>query len=95
MSDHPNTTIDLKTDFCRDCGASLSTSTFVLKARRQVIELPPITPIYEEYRQYSCTCSNCHREQIAYFPLGVTAPIQYGSSIEALVSYLSVYQYVP
>lgn len=95
MSDTPAKTIDLKTDFCRDCGASLSTSTFVLKARRQVIELPPITPIYEEYRQYSCTCSKCHREQIADFPLGITAPIQYGSSVEALISYLSVYQYVP
>ena len=91
----PDKITDLKNDYCRHCGASLNSATYILKAKRQVIEIPPILPIYEEYRQYSCDCPTCNREQIADFPIGVTAPIQYGSTVETLVCYLSVYQYLP
>jgi transposase len=95
MRSNPDKITELKNDYCRYCGASLSTATYILKSKRQVIELPPILPIYEEYRQYSCDCPNCHLVQIADFPIGVNAPIQYGSTVESLVCYLSVYQYVP
>lgn len=95
MRTTPDKIIDLKSDYCQNCGKSLSGSTYTLKAKRQVVEIPPILPIYEEYRQYSCTCPNCHRPQVADFPVGVNSPIQYGSTIESLVCYLSVYQYVP
>ena len=98
MRANPDKITDLKNDYCRNCGASLMDVPHTLKAKRQVIEIPPILPIYEEYRQYSCDCPNCHRLQIADFPIGINAPIQYGSTVESLVSlvcYLSVYQYVP
>jgi transposase len=95
MTDTPTTIIDLKNNYCVECGESLSSATFVLQSKRQVIELPPIVPIYEEFRQYSCACPKCHQEQLADFPLGVNAPIQYGASVEALVCYYSVYQYIP
>lgn len=95
MSATPDKIIDLKSDFCNKCGQSLSHETFILKAKRQVIELPPIQPVFEEYRQFSCQCPNCQHEQIAEFPFGINAPIQYGSSVEALISYFSVYQYIP
>lgn len=95
MSSTPDKIIDLKDSFCNICGQSLSAANFILKAKRQVIELPPIAPIYEEFRQYACQCPTCQHYQVADFPVGVNAPIQYGSSVESLVSYLSVYQYVP
>jgi transposase len=95
MSTNPTTITDLKSDFCSNCGASLVKSPYVLKAKRQVIDIPPITPVITEFRQYACDCPHCQHEQIAEFPLGVNAPIQYGSTVESLVSYLSVYQYVP
>jgi transposase len=95
MTDTPNTIIDLKNNYCVNCGESLSEATFVLQSKRQVIELPPIIPIYEEFRQYSCACPKCHQEQVADFPLGVNAPIQYGASVEGFVCYYSVYQYIP
>lgn len=95
MSATPHTITPLKSEFCSQCGQPLAAATFVLKARRQVVELPPIEPLYEEFRQYSCQCPACQHQQVADFPPGVTAPIQYGSSVAALVSYLSVYQYVP
>lgn len=94
MSASPDKIVDLKRDFCTNCGQSLSEATFELKAKRQVIEIPPIVPIYEEYRQYGCACPSCLQPQVADFPLGVNAPIQYGSSVESLVGYFSAYQYV-
>jgi transposase len=95
MSASPDTVIDLKSNFCGRCGSSLAGAEFVLQARRQVVEIPPIKPIIEEYRQYVCRCPGCEQNQVADFPVGVKAPIQYGSSVQALTAYLSVYQYVP
>jgi transposase len=95
MSETPNKIIDLKSDFCSVCGQSLTSELFILKAKRQVIEIPPIIPIYEEYRQFACQCPTCQHQQLADFPLGVNAPIQYGSTVETLVGYFSVYQYIP
>ena len=95
ISATPDVIHELKSNYCTHCRASLEAASFVLKATRQVIELPPITPIYEEYRQFGCICPNCRHEQVAAFPLGVNSPIQYGSTVEALVSYCSVGQYLP
>lgn len=95
MSVNPNKVIELKSNFCSKCGQILPENNFILKAKRQVVELPPILPIYNEYRQFACRCCACNHEQIADFPAHVNAPIQYGNSVEAVVSYLSVYQYVP
>ena len=95
IKDTPDRIIELKSSFCNNCGQSLSQEPYLLKSKRQVVEIPPIQPIYEEYRQYSCECPRCKHQQIADFPLGINAPIQYGSSVQSLVSYFSVYQYVP
>ena len=100
MRETPDRIIDLKSDFCSVCGQSLTGELFTLKAKRQVIEIPPIVPIYavrrpEEYHQYVCQCATCHHQQLADFPLGINAPIQYGSSVETLVGYFSVYQFIP
>lgn len=95
MSATPDRIIDLKSNFCGRCGGSLTAGEFVLQARRQVVEIPPIKPIIQEYRQYLCTCPGCQHQQLADFPATVVAPIQYGSSVQALTAYLSVYQYVP
>lgn len=95
MSSTPGKTIELKSSFCSVCSSNLESEIFVLKSKRQVIELPEIKPIYQEYQQYSCRCSECGHNQIADFPSNVNAPIQYGSSVDTLVSYLSIYQSVP
>lgn len=95
MSANPQTITPLQSAFCSRCGQALAQATFVLKARRQVVDLPPIQPRYEEFRQYSCQCPSCQHQLIADFPAHVNAPIQYGPGVAALVSYLSVYQYVP
>lgn len=95
MSAHPDRMVELKSNFCGRCGSSLEGGIFTLQARRQVIEIPPIKPVVEEYRQYICQCPRCEHEQKADFPPRVKAPVQYGGSVEALATYFSVYQYLP
>lgn len=90
----PDKKHDLKSDYCQLCGADLRDLVHALISKRQVIKLPPIEPIYIEYRQYGCLCSCGHHQKAAY-PTGVNAPIQYGSDIIALVSYFNVFQYIP
>jgi len=95
QSKNPERITDLKSNFCKVCGYDLSSANFKIKSRRQVVEIPPIQPVYHEYRQYSCNCPHCHNEQVTEFPSEVPSPIQYGGAIQSLVSYLSVYQYIP
>ncbi len=72
-----NKVIELKSDFCSICGTSTIDALQILKSKRQVIEIPPIVPIYEEYQQFSCECNNCGNLQIAAFPEELKALIQY------------------
>ena len=95
MKEVPDQVIELKSEYCGNCGSSLAGQVYELKVKRQVVEIPPVEPIYEEYQQYGCRCGRCGHQQIAEFPSQVKAPIQYGNSVSAMVSYLSVYQYVP
>lgn len=85
---------ELRSDYCQDCGALLPEDQQVV-SRRQVVDIPPVQPVYTEYRQYGCQCACCDNFQKASYPAGVNAPIQYGPRIEAYTAYLSVYQYVP
>jgi len=89
----PDKEVDLKSSFCNNCGEDLSDLSQELLSKRQVIELPPITPLYIQYNQFGCDCPCGHHQKAAY-PKNVNASIQYGSSVVALVSYLNVYQYV-
>jgi transposase len=96
MNAHPEVTVYLRDDRCAKCGNGLEDAIFVLKAKRQVVDIPSIPPpVYTEYRQYSCTCPNCDHKQVADFPAGVNSPIQYGSRIKAAISYFSVFQHMP
>lgn len=94
MTDSPDEIKDLRPSFCNTCGASLLAQPAELVARRQVIDIPPITPITTEYRNFSVICSCGHHQQ-GTFPDGVTNHIQYGENIQALVVYNSIYQYLP
>ena len=94
-SENPDTTYKLKSKYCSKCGTVLNQEQQKLMSTRQVIEIPPIKPLYIEYQQYGCTCINCSNLQKASYPKGVNAPIQYGASIVSLVSYFNIFQYIP
>lgn len=94
MSDNPDETQILRSDFCTKCGADLRERTHKFIKSRQEIVLPPIVPQVIEYQQFGCLCL-CGHHQKTDFPEGINAPIQFGSDIVALVAYFNVYQYVP
>jgi len=94
MSATPDKVEDLKSNYCQKCGEDLSQHQHLLISKRQEIILPPIVPQYVEYRQYGCECL-CGHHQKGIYPNHIKAPIQFGSSIVALVSYFNVFQYVP
>ena len=63
---------------------------------RQVFDLPEPQPlIVTEHRAYRCRCGRCGGETRAPFPEGVTAPVQYGPRLLAVVVYLLHYQLLP
>lgn len=95
MSSQPTFSHDLKSAYCQGCGFQLTEQEFYLVSQRQVVDIPPVEPIYTQYNRYGCRCPHCQHQQVASYPEGVNAPIQYGKSLEAYVSYLSVYQYIP
>ena len=80
--------------YCQCCGRDLSDIEGEEAERRQQIDIPPIHPIITEYQQIRkvCTCSHVNAVE---FPSTVTAPVCYGGTIQALVTYLNVCQHIP
>jgi len=94
MTASPDTIIELVSDYCRGCGASLQDRPAVKGKSRQIVDIPPIKAVCTEYQSfikvYNCGCQNS-----ADFPEGVNAPVSYGENIEALVAYFHARQYLP
>jgi len=79
---------------CDDCGASLADVKVDGVEKRQVFDLPPLNLIVTEHQAEQKTCT-CGCVTTAAFPPEATAPVQYGPWVQALVVYLSVYQFLP
>jgi len=94
MTDNPDEIIKLEPTFCNHCGKDLTTITSNLEKRRQIIEIPPVKAKYIEYQTTSKLCT-CGHLQVADFPENVTNHIQYGASVQAVIAYESVRQYMP
>ena len=96
MSTKPDETIKHFPKYCNQCGEEFS-SDFVsrLRERKQEVVIPIIRPKYIEHQSYICKCSNCNTETASDLPFNLKANIQYGKNIQTLISYLSVYQYLP
>jgi transposase len=95
LSDNPDAIIDHYPTVCSHCGESLEAVDSASFTRRQEVDIPPIRPIYTEYRSHIKICSLCGQENRGIFPTHICAPIQYGARIEAMSGYLSVYQSLP
>ena len=93
MVKNPDKVINHIPDVCAGCGKSLADHESHSIVKRQVVEIPPIHPFFVEHRSHSKECTCGYITQAA-FPVGVNAPIQYGSNIEDLIAYLSVGQYM-
>lgn len=94
MTSVPDQLLEHKPEYCTCCGLGLHGQEAELVARRQVVDIPPIRPVYTEHRVYRTVCPCGHRT-LTTFPSGVDTPISYGHQTEALISYLHTRQYIP
>ncbi|MCA1694477.1 MAG: IS66 family transposase [Actinobacteria bacterium] len=78
---------------CSGCGADLRDAPEVGMERRQVFDLPPITVRVTEHQLIERRCE-CGATTCATAPEGVTAPVQYGPRITAIILYLYVGQFL-
>ena len=92
----PDDTIDHFPESCSGCGGALTGAMTTGHTARQVFDLPEPQPLtITEHRAHVCVCGNCGAETRAAFPEDVTAPVQYGARIAAVVVYLLHYQLLP
>lgn len=94
MTSTPDKVINHKPHFCNCCGLGLQKNKAELVARRQVVDIPAVAPVYTEHRLYQKTCS-CGHSNSAGFPVGVNAPVSYRDNTQALIAYLHTRQYMP
>lgn len=94
MTETPDETKILRSNYCAKCGSDLTALAHELISKRQEVIIPPVVPQIVEYQQFGCLCGCGHHQKAAY-PQGINAPIQFGGEIVALVSYFNVFQYVP
>ena len=97
QTENPDHVVDHDPSACSDCGAPLSDADrHGDPACRQVFDVPEPHPLeVTEHRAHRCLCAACGTLTPAAFPLGVTAPVQYGPRITAWVSYLLHAQFIP
>jgi len=94
ISASPDSVIEHIPGFCRCCGNDLSGIPAELSSTRQVVDIPVIRPVYTAHKSFYKKCRCGEKTQAAY-PDGINAPVQYGSGVETLVSYLHARQYLP
>lgn len=94
MSCTPDRVVEHKAQYCNCCGAGLEGAPTELAGRRQVVDIPPVKPVYTEHRVYRTACT-CGHQTTVQFPTGVNAPISYGPQTEATIAYMHARQYIP
>jgi transposase len=90
----PDDIVDHVPASCSGCGSDLAGATAVGVVRRQVHDIPTITPVVVEHRLHKRRCS-CGSTTTATAPAGVGAAACYGPNLRALAVYLLVFQHVP
>jgi len=89
LSSNPNHINPLLPSHC-DCGTALDKSKAEVLQVRQVFDTPVPKLEITEHRQLACTCGNCGRYNKGEFPAGVTARVQYGVGVRALIVLLNI-----
>jgi transposase/BMFP domain-containing protein YqiC len=78
---------------CRGCGADLAGAQETGCTARQVFDLPPIRAHVTEHQLVTRRCG-CGTQTTADAPPNVSAPVQYGPRLLALIVYLYVGQFL-
>ena len=72
---------------CSQCGSTDLTNGFI-KSRHQTVDLPPIKPVVEEHRRWSCRCKDCGCVNLGQFPKDLSRKT-YGPNIRAWIVVLA------
>jgi hypothetical protein len=72
---------------CSQCGSTDLTNGFI-KSRHQTVDLPPIKPIVEEHRRWSCRCRGCGCDNLGQFPKDLSRKT-YGPNIRTWIVVLA------
>lgn len=94
MVENPNIIVVHKPNFCRNCGNDLELIQSEFVSRRQIVDIPPIEPVFTEHQIFKKVC-NCWYCNVSEFPTEVAHPISYGTNIQATIAYLHTRQYLP
>jgi transposase len=89
----PDETLRHEPGSCGGCGDELTDAPQVGMERRQVFDLPPMRVRVIEHQLITRRCA-CGATTCGTAPEGVTAPVQYGPRITAIVLYLYVGQFL-
>lgn len=90
----PDEVVDHVPAACAGCGADLLDAAAAGVVRRQVHDIPTVTPVVVEHRLHRRRCAYGH-VTCAGAPAGVNAPATYGPNLRALAAYLVVFQHLP
>jgi transposase len=80
---------------CEQCHHDLRAQPAGIPERRQVIDLPAKRLWVTEHRAEEKQCPACYHLTRAPFPPAVSAPVQYGTGIQTLATYLVEGQCIP
>jgi transposase len=95
-SERVDHTLEHRPAVCSRCQAGLDEAAGQLVESRQVFDLPEPAPlIVTEHQRYRCLCRHCGAINTGSFPPEVRAPVQYGSRLASVVTYLSAGQFLP
>ena len=95
LSENPDKITEcLPDDNCPACGKPLDFDTKKLVKVKQEVDIPPIKAFVEQFEQYEVPCP-CGHICVGKFPDRIKAKVQYGARTRSMISYLSVFQYLP
>jgi transposase len=94
MNETPNKIIDHPPLYCTHCNADLQEVSAQSYTCRQLVDVPPLVPIYTEHCSHIKIWPCCGVENRGVFSERMCSPIQYGEGIEVTVGYLPGYQYL-
>jgi transposase len=95
MVQTPDEVISHRPAVCGHCQQPLTSVAGELADRRQVLDLPEIRLLVQEHQIEAVCCPNCQRISHGTFPTSLSAPVQYGPTVQALAVYLHQGQLLP
>jgi transposase len=93
LVDKPDQRVRHEPGPCAGCGADLARAAEVGMERRQVFDLPPMRVRVTEHQLIARRCA-CGTTTCGAAPEGVSAPVQYGPRIAAIILYLYAGQFL-